>query len=246
MSALSALDVSKNFGGVQALSNITLDVPQGERRVIIGPNGAGKTTFFNMLTGTFPVSGGRITLFGQDITRLAANERANLGLARTFQITNLFGRLSVTDNLILALQAGTPGAFSLFRRMRANKSLFQRAEELLDHWQLSDIASFPAREISYGQQRQVDLMLAMSRDPKVLLLDEPMAGLSAAEVVRVAGMIHGLPREMTILMIEHDMDIAFDLADRINVFHQGQMIVEGSADEIRAHPQVNEIYLGAD
>lgn len=246
MKALSAQGVSKNFGGVQALSNITLDVPEGERRVIIGPNGAGKTTFFNMLTGTFPVSGGRITLFGQDITQLPANERANLGLARTFQITNLFSRLSVTENLVLALQAGTPGAYSLFRRMKADKALFQRAEELLNHWQLSDIASSPAREISYGQQRQVDLMLAMSRNPKVLLLDEPMAGLSAAEVIRVAGMIHALPREMTILMIEHDMDVAFDLADRINVFHQGEMIAEGSAQEIRADPQVNEIYLGAD
>ncbi len=246
MSALSAQGVSKNFGGVQALSDISLDVPEGQRRVIIGPNGAGKTTFFNMLTGTFPVSGGRISLFGQDITQLPANERANLGLARTFQITNLFSRLTVMENLLLALQAGTSGAYSLFRSMRANTALFQRADELLEHWQLTGIASSPAREISYGQQRQVDLMLAMSRNPKVLLLDEPMAGLSAAEVVRVSGMIHELPREMTILMIEHDMDVAFDLADRINVFHQGQMIVEGNADEIRAHPQVNEIYLGAD
>ena len=246
MSALVIDAVSRNFGGVQALTDVSFTVAPGERRLIIGPNGAGKTTLFNMLSGAFPVSSGRVTLFGRDITSAPANERANLGLARTFQITNLFPNLTVSENLMLALQARDEHAFSMFRLMRANKDLYARVRALLAHWEIAHIADHKAREISYGQQRQVDLILAMACEPKVLLLDEPTAGLSAAEVVRVVGMIGALPKTMTVLMIEHDMDVAFDLADRIAVLHQGRLIAEGSPDEIRGHPQVTEIYLGAD
>ena len=246
MSALVIDAVSRNFGGVQALTDVSFTVEAGERRLIIGPNGAGKTTLFNMLSGAFPVSSGRVTLFGRDITNAPANERANLGLARTFQITNLFPNLTVAENLVLALQARDEHAFSMFRLMRANKDLHERVRALLAHWEIAHIAAHKAREISYGQQRQVDLILAMACEPKVLLLDEPTAGLSAAEVVRVVGMIGALPKAMTVLMIEHDMDVAFDLADRIAVLHQGRLIAEGSPDEIRGHPQVTEIYLGAD
>lgn len=246
MSALVIDAVSRNFGGVQALTDVSFTVEPGERRLIIGPNGAGKTTLFNMLSGAFPVSSGRVTLFGREITNLPANERAELGLARTFQITNLFPNLTVTENLLLALQAKDEKAFSMFSSMRANRRLFERAQALLEKWGIADIADQPAREISYGQQRQVDLILAMACEPRVLLLDEPTAGLSAAEVVRVVGMISDLPKDMTVLMIEHDMDVAFDIADRIAVLHQGRLIAEGSPDEIRGHPQVTEIYLGAD
>lgn len=246
MSALVIDAVSRNFGGVQALTDVSFTVEPGERRLIIGPNGAGKTTLFNMLSGAFPVSSGRVTLFGREITNLPANERAELGLARTFQITNLFPNLTVTENLLLALQAKDEKAFSMFSSMRANRRLFERAQALLEKWGIADIADQPAREISYGQQRQVDLILAMACEPRVLLLDEPTAGLSAAEVVRVVGMINDLPKDMTVLMIEHDMDVAFDIADRIAVLHQGRLIAEGTPDEIRGHPQVTEIYLGAD
>lgn len=246
MSALVIDAVSRNFGGVQALTDVSFTVEPGERRLIIGPNGAGKTTLFNMLSGAFPVSSGRVTLFGREITNLPANERAELGLARTFQITNLFPNLTVTENLLLALQAKDEKAFSMFSSMRANRRLFERAQALLEKWGIADIADQPAREISYGQQRQVDLILAMACEPRVLLLDEPTAGLSAAEVVRVVGMISDLPKDMTVLMIEHDMDVAFDIADRIAVLHQGRLIAEGTPDEIRGHPQVTEIYLGAD
>ena len=246
MSALVIDAVSRNFGGVQALSDVSFTVEPGERRLIIGPNGAGKTTLFNMLSGAFPVSSGRVTLFGREITNLPANERAELGLARTFQITNLFPNLTVTENLLLALQAKDEKAFSMFSSMRANRRLFERAQALLEKWGIADIADQPAREISYGQQRQVDLILAMACEPRVLLLDEPTAGLSAAEVVRGVGMISDLPKDMTVLMIEHDMDVAFDIADRIAVLHQGRLIAEGTPDEIRGHPQVTEIYLGAD
>jgi len=246
MSALVVSDVSRNFGGVQALSNITFEVEPGERRLIIGPNGAGKTTLFNMLAGAFPVSDGTITLFGRDITDLPAHERARRGLSRTFQITNLFPRLTVLDNILLALQVTEQSAASPFRRMRANRPLYQRADALLQEWNLAAISGQTAKNISYGEQRQIDLILAMALKPKVLLLDEPTAGLSAAEVVRVVGMIRSLSKDMTILMIEHDMDVAFELADRISVLHQGRLIAEGNVETIRSDPHVTEIYLGAD
>lgn len=246
MSALIIEAVSRNFGGVQALCDVSFAVEAGERRLIIGPNGAGKTTLFNMLSGALAVSSGRVMLFGRDITDLPAYERAKMGLARTFQITNLFPRLTVLENVLLALQASDDSAFSLHRRMRANHRLFHDADALLEKWGLTAIAGQPAKQISYGEQRQIDLILAMAVQPKVLLLDEPTAGLSAAEVVRVVAMVRSLPKEITILMIEHDMDVAFDLADRITVLHQGRLIAEGDVEAIRNHPQVTEIYLGAD
>ncbi len=199
MSALVVSDVSRNFGGVQALSNVSITVEPGERHLIIGPNGAGKTTLFNVLTGTFPASSGRMLLFGRDITQLPPYERARMGLARTFQITNLFPRLTVLENVLLALQAADKSAFSLHRRLRANEPLFHRAGSLLDDWGLAAIAEKAAKEISYGEKRQIDLILAMATRPKVVLLDEPIAGLSAAEVVRVVDIIRRLPREITIL-----------------------------------------------
>jgi branched-chain amino acid transport system ATP-binding protein len=246
MSALVVSDVSRNFGGVQALSNVSFEVARGERRLIIGPNGAGKTTLFNLLSGVLAVSDGKVMLFDRDITNLPPYERAHMGLARTFQITNLFPRLSVLENILLALQAADKSAFSMLTWMRANRPLFHNAESLLQEWGLAAIAGRAAREISYGEQRQIDLILAMAMRPKVLLLDEPTAGLSAAEVVRVVGMVRSLPKDMTILMIEHDMDVAFALADRITVLHQGRLIAEGGVATIRNDPHVSAIYLGAD
>jgi branched-chain amino acid transport system ATP-binding protein len=246
VSALELQNLSRRFGGVQALSGVSFTVENSERRLIIGPNGAGKTTLFNILSGAVVASSGSITLFGRDITHLPRYERARMGLGRTFQITNLFPRLTVLENVLLALQAMDDTAFSLHRRMADNRQLYDRAEAILDAWDLAGIAGLRAREISYGQQRQVDLILAIATEPKVLLLDEPTAGLSAAEVIRIVGMIRNLSRDMTILMIEHDMDVAFDLADRITVLHQGRLIAEGDADAIRGDPQVSEIYLGVD
>ncbi len=246
MSALVVSDISRYFGGVQALANVSFEVEPGERRLIIGPNGAGKTTLFNMLSGALAVSGGTVTLFGRDITHLPPYERARMGLSRTFQITNLLPRLTVLENVILAVQADDQGVFSLFTRMRAKHALFEKADALLQDWGLRELAACAAREISYGEQRQIDLILAVAMRPKVLLLDEPTAGLSAAEVVRVVGMVRSLPKDMTILMIEHDMDVAFELADRITVLHHGRLIAEGGVEAIRNNPQVTQIYLGAD
>ncbi len=246
MSALIVTDLARNFGGVQAVADVSFAVERGERRLLIGPNGAGKTTLFNMLSGALAVSNGSVALFGRDITWLPAYVRARMGLARTFQITNLFPRLTVLENILLALQAAEHNVLSLRRPMRANHELFDRAHTLLDGWDLAAITGKAAKDIAYGQQRQIDLILAIAARPKVLLLDEPTAGLSAAEVVRVVDMIRRLPREITILMIEHDMDVAFEIADRVTVLHQGRLIAEGSVEAIRNHPQVREIYLGVD
>jgi branched-chain amino acid transport system ATP-binding protein len=245
MTVFSAQSVSKCFGGVQAVSNVSLSVARGERHLIIGPNGAGKTTLFNILSGAVPASSGRTFFSGEDITTLTANERALLGIARTFQITNLFSELTVIENVVLALQPPQATQFALFTRMLSDKALLRGAGELLDHWELRGIATHPVSTISYGQKRQLDLILAMARTPSILLLDEPFAGLSAAEVVRVSGMIQRLPKEMTIMMIEHDMDVALDLAERITVMNQGKVIAQGDVKSVRAMDEVAAIYLGA-
>ncbi len=246
MTALSVTDISRNFEGVQALDNVSFEVALGERRLIIGPNGAGKTTLFNILAGSYAASSGRVALFGRDITRLPAYARARLGLSRTFQITNLFYRLTVLENILLALQAGKGAASPMLRLLQQDRALLARADALLKQWELSELAKHAAQDISYGQQRQLDILLAMAVAPKVLLLDEPTAGLSAAEVPRVLTILRSLPRDTTVLMIEHDMDVAFELADRITVLHQGRLLAEGDVEAIRNNPQVAEIYFGSD
>ena len=246
MSALGVHALSKSFGGVQAVSEVSFSVEPGERRVLIGPNGAGKTTLFHAVSGAQLPSSGRVTLFGRDITRLAPHARARLGLARTFQITNLFSRLSALENVLLAVAAAARVGFALVRPMSAYRPLHERAARLLEDCGLAQSAARPVGHLSYGEQRQLELALALAGSPRLLLLDEPTAGLSAAETARVVAMVRGLPREMTILMIEHDMDVAFELADRITVLHQGRVVAEGDRAAIRADPQVAEIYLGVE
>lgn len=246
MTALSVIDISRNFEGVQALDHVSFEVAPGERRLIIGPNGAGKTRLFNILAGSYAASDGRVALFGRDITGLPTYARARLGLSRTFQITNLFYRLTVLENILLALQAGRGAASPVLRLLQQDRTLIARADALLEQWELSELAKHAAQDISYGQQRQLDILLAMAVEPKVLLLDEPTAGLSAAEVPRVLTILRSLPRDTTVLMIEHDMDVAFELADRITVLHQGRLLAEGNVETIRRNPQVAEIYLGTD
>lgn len=246
MSALTIREVSRSFGGIQALTDISFSVEPGERHLIIGPNGAGKTTLFNTISGSFPATSGSIALFDHDITKLSSYERARLGLARTFQITNLFRGITVFDNVLIAVQAAENVGFALGRPMTAYPHLYSKAERLLDEWGLAGIAGQLVKHLSYGEQRQIDLILALAGSPRVLLLDEPTAGLSAAESVQVVAMVRSLPREITILMIDHDMDVVLDLADLITVLHLGQVIAQGDPDTIRNHPQVNEIYLGTE
>ena len=246
MTALVVEDLSKNFGGVAALSNISLGIEPGERRVLLGPNGAGKTTLFHSISGNVVPSAGRIILFGADITRLRPDRRARLGLARTFQITNLFPRLTVLDSVLLALDGASGRGMQLLSLTANDRDRDGQARALLDRWGLAEAAPRIVRTLSYGEQRQLEIALALAGRPRLLLLDEPTAGLSPAETRRVVTMVHALPRDMTILMIEHDMDVAFELADRIAVMHQGRLIAEGDQAAIRANSQVTDIYLGAD
>ncbi|HUZ73046.1 MAG TPA: ABC transporter ATP-binding protein [Stellaceae bacterium] len=246
MIALAVEDLRKNFGGVAAVGGISLEIEVGERRVLLGPNGAGKTTLFHSIAGHVLPSSGRISLLGHDITRLRPDRRARLGLARTFQITNLFPQLTVLDSVLLALGGMKARRLRLVRPMSSYRAMYDEADRLLDQWGLTGTARRVVRNLSYGEQRQLELVLALAGAPRVLLLDEPTAGLSPAETSRVVAMVQQLPRDMTIVMIEHDMDVAFELADRIAVMHQGRLIAEGDEAAIRANRQVTEIYLGAE
>jgi branched-chain amino acid transport system ATP-binding protein len=242
---LTITDLARSFGALRALDGITLAVARGERRVLIGPNGAGKTTLFNVITGLLSADSGQISMLGHDITPLPAHRRAALGLARTFQITALFQNLTLQRNLLLALQGCRPTKFSMLRLMSAYQPLLHEADALLDQWAMSDRRDVLVKELSYGDQRQVEILLAIAQRPQVLLLDEPTAGLSPVETARVVEVIHGLPRELSVLVIEHDMDVAFQLADSISVLHMGQVIVTGDHQAIQTDARVREIYLGA-
>ena len=246
MSALGVQGLSHHFGGLCALEDICIDVEEGERLVILGPNGAGKTTFFNLLTGIYMPSTGRIRLRDRDVTRLPPNRRSELGLGRTFQITTLFPRLSVFESVLLAVQSRDAARFSLFRPRHAFPHLGERADALLEQWGLASRRDALTRELSYGEQRQLELVLALAAEPHVLLLDEPTAGLSPAETIAVAEMIQRFPRDVTLLLIEHDMDVALSLAKRVLVFHYGRVIADGPPETIRRDPRVAEIYLGVE
>jgi branched-chain amino acid transport system ATP-binding protein len=242
--ALRLDGVVKAFGGLRAVDGVSLAVRPGERRALIGPNGAGKTTLFNLVAGVLPVSGGAIRLFGEDVTRAPAHRRAARGLARTFQITNLFPGLTVLENCLLAVQALTPVKFSMLRPVSAYAALRERARATLAAVGLEAVMDARVANLSHGEQRQLEIALALAGNPRLLLLDEPTAGLSPAESRLMADLLAGLDPAITVLMIEHDMDIALALASRVTVLHYGRVIADGTRDEIRADPQVREIYLG--
>jgi branched-chain amino acid transport system ATP-binding protein len=238
--------LAKNFGGLAALRDVCLSLKPGERRALIGPNGAGKTTLFNLISGVLAPSAGTVRLFGRDVTGLPVHRRALLGLGRTYQVNNLFQDLTVFDNLLLGVQAAAPARFAMHRPARSYRPLVARAEGLLRAWDLWDAREVPARELSYGAQRQVEIVLALARGPRLLLLDEPTAGLSPGERVSVAAMIRRLDRAIALLLIEHDMDVAFEVAETITVLHEGEVLAEGTAAGIKADPRVREIYLGTE
>jgi branched-chain amino acid transport system ATP-binding protein len=238
--------VGIHFGGLQALEDVSFAMEPGERRVIIGPNGAGKTTLFNLISGQLRPNAGSVYLFDDDVTRLAPYRRAALGLARTFQITNLFPNLTVAENLMLAVQALQPVKRSLHRPMRSYPEVTDRTQQLLEEWRLWDKREELARHLSYGDQRELEILMALAGSPRLLLLDEPTAGLSTAETHLVVDVVRRLDPSITILLIEHDLDVAFELANRVMVLHQGRLLMEGTPDEVRGNPQVAEIYLGSD
>jgi branched-chain amino acid transport system ATP-binding protein len=244
--ALELDAVSRRFGGVEAVRDVTFSVPEGGRQAIIGPNGAGKTTLFNVITGELPPTSGRIRLFGREVAGLPAHRRAAMGLARTFQITNLFGPLTVEENVLLAVQALRVTKYVLTYPLRRYTGLHERARELLERAGLWEKRRVEVRSLSYGEQRQLEVLLALAGSPRLLLLDEPAAGLSPGERREMARFIKGLDPGLTILLIEHDMDVAFEVAESIAVLHFGRLVAHGAKEAVRADPTVQEIYLGMD
>jgi branched-chain amino acid transport system ATP-binding protein len=236
--------LAKDFGGLRAVDGVSFDVAAGERRVLIGPNGAGKTTLFHCITGVLWPSAGEIALFGCGITRLPEPARTALGMSRTFQISNVLADLAVIENMILALLGTDRRKWVLHRAVDTFGAVRARAMEGLARVGLERRAESPARLLSYGERRQLELALALNSNPRVLLLDEPCAGLSPSERQRISQTIAALPREITLLMIEHDMDVALGLADRVTVLHRGRVILEGTPDEVQANPEVREVYFG--
>jgi len=236
--------VGKRYGGLEALAGISLHVREGIRQAILGPNGAGKTTLFRILSGEIPPSSGTVSFRGQDITNHPPYRRAAMGIARTFQLTTLFPRLSALENVILAVQGIRPTKYIPCRRVWRMEALVEEACRILERVGLAGREALPVDSLAYGEQRQLEIGLALASRPTLLLLDEPTAGLARAEVSRIVALLQTLPREITILFIEHDMDVAFALAETVTVLSQGQMIAEGPLDAIRANRLVQEIYLG--
>jgi len=245
VTALKVDALCKSFGGLRVTADVKFAVEPGERRLIIGPNGAGKTTLFNLITGELAPDSGSILLFDRDITQMPSRRRAHLGMARTYQIITLFPRETIVRNVCLALLGLSPLRWNPFIAFDGQHRLFERARAALARVGLSHIADRPLSQTSYGEQRRVEIAVALSQNPKVLLLDEPFAGLSIEERRDVRKLLSAIPREVTLVMIEHDIDTALELADRITLLHFGEVIVEGTRAEVVADPRTKEIYLGA-
>ncbi|TPG59744.1 ABC transporter ATP-binding protein [Roseomonas nepalensis] len=237
-------DVGVRFGGLKAVDGVSLRVPAGQRRAIIGPNGAGKTTLFNAVTGVVRATSGRVLLEGRDVTRLPVHARAHRGMGRTFQITNLFPRLTVIENMHLALRGLSPRRFALLGEDRLDAAERARVEAALGLSRLAGRLDREVRELSYGEQRQLEMAMALATEPRLLLLDEPAAGLSPVERAIVSDIIRALPRAMTVVLIEHDMDLVLSLVDWVTCLDNGRLLVEAAPDAIRGDARVQEVYLG--
>lgn len=241
--ALFVDDVSKQFGGLKAMRNVSLSLAVGERISVIGTNGAGKSTLFNCIAGTFPATSGRIKLFGEDVTTRSAAARARRGLARTFQTSRLFEQLTAAENVFIAL-GGNEFRGGWLRPSRLHRERWARVDRLLERVGLGGRGSGVVSDLSHGEQRQLELAMALALQPRLLMLDEPAAGFSPAERAQLTTLLRELPQEISLLLIEHDMDIALAVATRVVVMHDGEKILEGTPDEIRRSERVREIYLG--
>jgi branched-chain amino acid transport system ATP-binding protein len=244
MSVLAVNNLSKSFGGLRVTNDVNLTVTQGERRLIIGPNGAGKTTLFNLITGELSPDAGSVSLFERDITRLPSRTRTHLGMARTYQIITLFARDSIAHNVTLALLGLSTLRWNPFVALDRQAHLAAQARDALKRVGLDNISERPLAQTSYGERRRVEIAMALAQNPKLILLDEPFAGLSIDERQDVRRLLLAIPRDVTIVMIEHDMDVALDLADRITLLHFGEVIVEGTRAEVVADPRTRKVYLG--
>jgi branched-chain amino acid transport system ATP-binding protein len=240
--AVSGLTVS--FDGFKAVNDLSFYVEENEIRVIIGPNGAGKTTLFNQITGELTPDSGSISLFGQDITAVPSRRRAHLGMARTYQIITLFGRDTIIHNVTLALLGLSSARWNPLIDLKRQGHFVEHAQAALERVGLGNIANRPLGQTSYGERRRVEIAMALTQNPKVLLLDEPFAGLSIDERRDVHQLLLAIPRDVTIVMIEHNMDVALEFAERITLLHFGEVIVEGNRAEVVADPRTREVYLG--
>lgn len=242
--ALEVNELKKSFGGIAVTQNVNLQVAPGERRLIIGPNGAGKTTLFAQITGDLKPDSGSVSLFGENIIKQPIHARAHRGLSRTYQIITLFSKDSLAHNVVLSLLGINSRKHNMFSTLNLTDDLYDQALILLDSVGLKSRAHRKVTEISYGEQRRVEIALALAQKPRLLLLDEPLAGLSKDERVMVADLINAIPKEMTIVMIEHDMDMALQFAEKIMVLQYGKVIVDGDRDAVVNDPKTQEVYLG--
>jgi branched-chain amino acid transport system ATP-binding protein len=241
--ALELRGVTRMFGALAALVDVTMTVEPGERRAVLGSNGAGKTTLFNCVTGDFLPTSGTVRLFGEDVTNFPPHERIRRGLRRTYQISLLFNGLSVIDNVYLAARGVSRGRYSLIRPRRS-EALMQSALDLLEAVHLSDIRDTKVSELAYGQQRQLEIALALAGAPRLILFDEPAAGLSPTERGELITILTSLPRHIGYIIIEHDMDVALRVSESVSMMHNGRIFKEGRPDEIESDPEVQELYLG--
>lgn len=244
MSLLEVEGISKSFTSLDVLKNVSLNVQKGERHVIIGPNGAGKTTLFNCITGELPVDAGIVKIERNIISKLPSHKLVHLGMSRTFQKNNLFGDLTVKENIYLAITSRKHYRFQIFKSLSNYKDLEKEAVELLDQWNMSDRSDIKVDNLSYGEQRLLEIMLAMASKPRILLLDEPTSGMSPVETKQTADLIQTFPRSVSLLIIEHDMEVVFSIADRITVLHHGEVVLSGDPENIRNSDHVREIYFG--
>ena len=244
MQVLQLKALSKSFGGLAAVRDVTLEISSGERKAVIGPNGAGKTTLFNLITGVFPSSSGSIVLFGKDVTGWPPHKRTALGMARTFQVTSLFPKLTVLDNVLLAIAGVSRTKLVMWKSLSSYRTMIEKARLLLDTAGYWDRRGVQVRNLSHGEQRQIEVVLGLASEPKLLLLDEPAAGLSSGESREMTQFLKRLDPGLAILLIEHDMDVVFDVVSSISVLHFGAIVEQGNKEQIRTSERVQQIYLG--
>ena len=242
--ALEITKLGKAFGGVQVTRGVDLRVAPGERHLLIGPNGAGKTTLFNLIAGDINADSGSIRVFGKDVTQISTAARTQFGVARTFQIVTLFGKDTLLHNVQLALLGKSALRWRHWGRLSAERSLSERAHAALDAVGLLHKANLPLQQTSYGEKRRLEIAMALAQEPKLLLLDEPLAGLSSEERETIHALLDNIDRGVTILMIEHDMEVALAFADRITLLHYGEVITAGTRAQVVDDPRTREIYLG--
>jgi branched-chain amino acid transport system ATP-binding protein len=236
--------VGRRFGGLYAVRDVSLDVAEGERRAILGPNGAGKTTLFNVVCGDMPPSSGTVELFGRDVTAMPARKRSRLGLARTYQQSRMLLGLTVEDSIYLAILGVSDGHLRPVKLPRKDRELRERARAAARRVAIENKLSAVVGDLSHGEHRQVAIAMALASEPKVLMLDEPASGLSRGERQLLTDLLLGLGREITLIVIEHDMDVALRVAEQVTMMHDGRVIVEGTPDEIRGNELVHDLYLG--